>query len=265
MEDIVDKLHQLGFKKNDAKVYITLLELGTSNPSEISKKTNIVRARIYDSLKRLHKAGFVKKQAVNRAPNYSAVNPNVVFSNIKSDFTKKIAITEQLPKIIKDQIELLPERGTWEIKGIPKIKSYIEKVVTDAEKQILMLITPDYTKKTEKWIYDLLKSSKLQAENIRIGMKIQDHHLEEVKKLIEKGFEVYHWQLTEEIPIGLYSSDSKNTVLTVIGTWKRYYQHDVGFFVQGPPSQHKEFEFLIEWFFSSCMKGEERIKSIKGE
>ena len=258
-------MHQLGFKKNDAKVYITLLQLGASNPSEISKKTNIVRARVYDSLKRLEKQGFVEREAVNRAPEYSAVNPDLVFSNIKSDLTKKMNITEQLPDSIKEKIKIKPEKGTWAIKGIPKIKTKIENIIQQTNKKLIALITPDYTKNSEKWIYDLLLSKAQSQIKISIGMNIKEENVAEVKKLIQKNIKVYHWRFTEEIPIGLYTSDSKNTLLTVIGSWKKYYEHNIGFLIQGSPAQHKGFEFLIEWFFSSCKKGEERLKEIEGK
>lgn len=264
MENILDKLYQLGFKKNDAKVYIALLELGVSNPSKISKKTNIVRARVYDSLKRLEKQGLIEREAVNRAPEYSAINPSIVFSNIKSELTKKIDITEHLPDIIKDKIKIKPEMGTWAVKGIPKIKSKIENIISQTNNKLMALITPDYTKNSDKWIYNLLLSKAQSPIKIRIGMKIEEENTSEVKKLIKKGVEVYNWHFTEEIPIGIYTSDSKNTLITVIGSWKKIYEHNIGFLIQGAPVQHKGFEFLIDWFFTSCQKGEERLKELKG-
>ncbi len=265
MKEIVDKLHQLGFKKNDAKVYFTLLQLGASNPSEISKKTNIVRARVYDSLKRLEKKGFVEREAVSRAPEYSAVNPDLVFSNIKGELTNKLNISEQLLESIKEKVKIKPEKGTWAIKGIPKIKSKIENIISNTNKRLLALITPDYTKTSEKWIYDLLLLKAKSKIEINIGMKIKKDNLPDVKKLIAKKIKVYNWHFTEEIPIGLYTSDSENTLLTVIGSWKKIYEHNIGFLIQGSPAQHKGFEFLIDWFFASCQNGEERVNELEGE
>ncbi|MFX0141544.1 MAG: TrmB family transcriptional regulator, partial [Candidatus Hodarchaeota archaeon] len=141
MKEIIEQLSEIGFKENDAKVYIALLELGKSNPTKISKKTNIIRARVYDSLKRLVKQGYIEREAVNHAPAYVALNPDVVISNIKKKLTENLAITEQLPNFIKETIKIEPDKGTWAIRGIPKIKSKIEEIISQTNKELLALIT----------------------------------------------------------------------------------------------------------------------------
>ena len=262
MKEIIEQLSEIGFKENDAKVYIALLQLGKSNPTKISKKTNIVRARVYDSLKRLEKQGYIEREAVNHAPEYVAIDPDVVISNIKKKLAKKLDITEQLPNFIKETIKVKPNKETWAIKGMSKIKSKIEQIITQTNTELLALITPDYTKNAETWIYNLLLSKAQDPVEISIGMKVTENNKAEVKKLMAKGINVYHWSLTEEMPLGIYTSDSKDTLITVIGSWKKYYEHNIGFLVQDPPPHHKGFEFLIQWFFSSCKRAEEKIKDI---
>ncbi len=265
MEELIEKLDELGFNENDAKVYITLLELGKSNASKISKKTNIVRPRVYDALKRLEKRGYVEREAVQRAPKYSAVSPNIVFTDIKHKLTKKLSISEQISEYINEKVKISPNEGPWAIKGTNRIKSKIENLFLNTNNELLALITPDYNKDSIKWINDLILQKKEKSLKISIGMKIKEEIALEIKELIKNEVKIYHWHFTEEIPIGIYSSDSKNTLITVIGSWKKYIQHDIGFLIEGPPIHHKGFEFLIQWFFSACTKGEDRIKELEGD
>jgi len=95
-----------------------------------------------------------------------------------------------------------------------------------------------------------------------LELKMGVDNAELVQKLLEKGVNVYHWDLTEEMPLGIYTSDSKNTLITIFGSLKTYMEHNIGFLVQGDAGYHKGFEFLIQWFFTSCKKGEEIIENL---
>jgi sugar-specific transcriptional regulator TrmB len=59
MEKIIDFLYLIGFGKNEALVYETLLEIGTSSVHDISNRTKLYRSNIYDSLKKLLDKGLV--------------------------------------------------------------------------------------------------------------------------------------------------------------------------------------------------------------
>jgi len=265
LEDIIDALERLGFKQNDAKVYIALLQLGRAKPVIISKKTNIVRARIYDSLNRLEKKGFIDREAVQRAPMYFAKSPEIVFDKIKNDLEEKLQISEKTIEKIKEKVKPIKEKETWAIKGRKKVKANIMDIIEKAENEILCLITPEHTKNVNSWIFDLILDKIKKALKISILLKIQEENVAAVKNLSELGVKVYHWSITEEIPLGIYTSDSKRTLITVIGSWTKFYRHDIGFLIQGRAQQHRGFEFLVNWYFSACIKGEDRFKELEGD
>lgn len=50
-------LEKIGFGKNEAQVYLALVELGQSSVNEIAIKSGIYRRTIYDSLKNLMEKG----------------------------------------------------------------------------------------------------------------------------------------------------------------------------------------------------------------
>ena len=53
------ELQNLGFYKNEAKVYLALLELGFTSTGPLIKKTNLHRNIVYESLDKLITHGLV--------------------------------------------------------------------------------------------------------------------------------------------------------------------------------------------------------------
>ena len=62
MEKIKEFLISLGIGKNESEVYAALTMYGTSSVLEISRKTNLHRSNIYDSLNELIRRGIVFKE-----------------------------------------------------------------------------------------------------------------------------------------------------------------------------------------------------------
>mgnify|MGYP003981854791 FL=1 len=46
-------LNDLGLTKNESKVYISLLKIGSSTVTNIANESNIHRVNVYDSIKKL--------------------------------------------------------------------------------------------------------------------------------------------------------------------------------------------------------------------
>ncbi|GAH42352.1 unnamed protein product, partial [marine sediment metagenome] len=81
-DNIVKKLEKLNhFTKNDAKVYLTLVQYGYLSPAEISRYSSVDRARVYDSLNRLVEKNFVQREPIKRGAGYKAKPPSSVFFN----------------------------------------------------------------------------------------------------------------------------------------------------------------------------------------
>lgn len=54
-------LKQYGLTKNEIKVYLTLLPLGSINPQEVAKRVDLPRTTVYNSLYYLYQKGLVSK------------------------------------------------------------------------------------------------------------------------------------------------------------------------------------------------------------
>jgi sugar-specific transcriptional regulator TrmB len=73
-----DFLLEIGFTKNESKVYFSLLKKGLSTTSEISSNTSIHRTNVYDCLERLIEKGLVNYIHKERKKYYQASNPNKI-------------------------------------------------------------------------------------------------------------------------------------------------------------------------------------------
>lgn len=110
MIDIKQFLSLIGFNKNEAIIYETLLELGTSSVHEISEKTKIHRTNIYDALKKLFDKGLVLE--INAEKKLFSARP---IKSLKDYFKFK---EDELDELIKE----------YENKTIKKQEEYKFKI-----------------------------------------------------------------------------------------------------------------------------------------
>jgi len=79
----VENLQKIGFALNEAKIYLILLEQGSLQAGEISKKTQINRRTTYDVLERLLEKGYISYSVVANIKVFKAVNPDLIIEKIK--------------------------------------------------------------------------------------------------------------------------------------------------------------------------------------
>lgn len=76
--DIEKKLMEIGLERNEAKVYLQLLENEDCLASAISKRTNINRSVVYSVLDSLTQKGFASYIIKNSTRVYRAANPSKI-------------------------------------------------------------------------------------------------------------------------------------------------------------------------------------------
>jgi len=92
-----EALEGLGLTRNEALVYITLLEVGKSHIGQISEKTRMHRRTIYDCLERLIDRGLVSFVIEGKTRFFIAVNPNKLKDMAEE---KEAKINQILPKLL---------------------------------------------------------------------------------------------------------------------------------------------------------------------
>ncbi|WP_297417878.1 TrmB family transcriptional regulator [Thermococcus sp.] len=136
-DEIIDKLQKLGLTKYESVAYITLLKLGPSKATDVTKESGIPHTRVYDVLSSLHRKGFV--DVMQGSPRlYKPVNPEVVLEKIKEDFIEDI---EKLKGAFLDLYreahgEDLPE--IWTIQGFDNTVERAEYVIRTAKHEVLI-------------------------------------------------------------------------------------------------------------------------------
>lgn len=118
----VEKLQKLGLNLSEAKVYLALLELGKVQAGEISKRSQINRTTVYDSLERLIERGLVTYVISANKKIFRPVKPAVLVEKIKE--TEKIA-TELLPELDYLYKKLKEKEESDIYKGRKGIKSIL--------------------------------------------------------------------------------------------------------------------------------------------
>ena len=94
--DLLEKVKNLGFQENDAKVYLALLELGKATVTEIGKVTKMNRTTGYDILERLCLNGVANRLTIGKKNMYIAEPPVRLKQYLKN---KKQKIENNLEKL----------------------------------------------------------------------------------------------------------------------------------------------------------------------
>lgn len=89
-------LEELGFSKNEAKVYLALLETGLATAGEISEKSNVHRTNVYDAIKRLVERGLASYIEKKEIMYYEAADPENLMNLLKEKESKLQVILPQL-------------------------------------------------------------------------------------------------------------------------------------------------------------------------
>ena len=101
-----ETLIQCGLTKNEAKVYLALLDSGSSTAIEISRKSKVHRVNVYDLLERLKEKGLISSIMQAHKRIYEAANPHQLAQLLKQ---KEEALNQVLPSLMQ-QFKLKKEK-----------------------------------------------------------------------------------------------------------------------------------------------------------
>src|SRR3989338_2846609 len=129
MEAILSKI---GLTKNEAKVYLTLLDLGTAQAGQITEKSGVHRRNVYDSIDRLMEKGLISFVIANNKKLFSPVNPKRFLELIDEKKFELDGLKSDFQKILPE-LELrttLKERHDVRFfKGVEGLKTVFEDII----------------------------------------------------------------------------------------------------------------------------------------
>ena len=167
----ITALENSGLKKNEAMVYVSLLEEGISLVSNIYEKTGIHRRNIYDALERLLKKGIVTVLIMNGKKHFEAANPDRLLGYIQE---KEEGIKQILPEL-KRKYELVKSEEEGQMfKGIEGIKTTMQDML-NVKKTIYIIGAKG------KWSVNELRFFFPRFERERIKKKIKLRQINDIE------------------------------------------------------------------------------------
>ena len=258
LKQIYKNLQILGFTINDSKIYVTLLRVGLSSPAKIAEDSQVDRARVYDSLKRLVKRGIVEEEPVQRAPRYRAIPPEIVFGKIRKDYHKRIQLSENLETRLNNIKKVSNEQNSvWAIKSDGKIKKKIKNILKNGEDYFYVILTPDISSSNrdlEHFTQILLDKKYDNPEfPIKFALKVNPENDEQkalINQIYHSDIEIYNWNAGPILPFGLVLSEQA-FIQTYLNTVAPKPEYSFGIFMEN--ADHEQllgFKHLCEWVFS---------------
>lgn len=125
---IQETLEKIGFTTNEVKVYLALIDLGTSLAGEIAKKAKLHRRPTYDALSRLIEKGLVSYTIKSGKRVFKPVHPERILEIAKE---REREIQKILPEIEERLKTKKPEIFAEIYEGAEGIKSVMEMILKE--------------------------------------------------------------------------------------------------------------------------------------
>jgi sugar-specific transcriptional regulator TrmB len=90
-------LQNYGLSEKEARVYLTVLELGTSIASTIARRAEINRVTTYTILEELRKSGIVNETTKDGVKYYSVISPDILLKQLEQKYE---SFKEKVPELL---------------------------------------------------------------------------------------------------------------------------------------------------------------------
>lgn len=124
-------LEDIGLTQGEIKVYMALLEAGSSTAGEILKRANIQNSVFHFNINRLIEKGLVSYMKMNKFRVYKAADPENFMTYLKD---KEAQIKEILPKLKEKQQQAKVTQEVEMFEGIKGIITLLNTLIEDAKR-----------------------------------------------------------------------------------------------------------------------------------
>jgi sugar-specific transcriptional regulator TrmB len=203
-----EALEGLGLTRNEAIVYLTLLDLGKAHIGEIAEKTRMHRRTIYDCLERLEDRGLVSFIMEGKTRFFIAINPQKLKEIIKE---KEAKIKNILPKLFDMAKKSKLKTEVSVHKGKEGLKNIMEDVIKTKPKEWYSLTSSGKVKEVLPY-YEKQFHKKRTKEKIilKIIFGRNEKAIERAKELKKvKATEVKFVDTEYVVPISIWVYSTK--------------------------------------------------------
>ena len=139
----VDVLEKIGLSKGEAKIYLTLLELGSVPSGKIVKETDLRKSTVYETIGRLQEKGLVSHVVKKGKKHFEASHPDKILDFVQE---KKEALEKKEVEAIKfvDDLKkgydtLKPHAEAHVLVGIEGFKTMRRDVLRNSKGELLLI------------------------------------------------------------------------------------------------------------------------------
>jgi len=122
----IQELTNLGLTLNEAKIYETLISVGSMSAGNIAEESKIHRRNVYDAVKRLIEKGLVFEIIGTKENKYQAVDPNKL-SDLLGE--KKRSLDKIIPVLEKLYTSTPHQEEVFVYKGLEGWKNYMRDIL----------------------------------------------------------------------------------------------------------------------------------------
>ncbi|MFA6023716.1 MAG: helix-turn-helix domain-containing protein [Candidatus Gracilibacteria bacterium] len=187
-EQMLQALTSLGFRPNEAQVYLTVLELKEALPGTVARRSKLKRSTIYLLLEGLEQKGLLQKVRKNGNIVFKAGSPEsfIAQEQKKSEVLQSSlkALSFSLPKLFATYAaELCPSEIT-----IFKGEKGVEKILSELGRDRKMLLSWDENGKRQKGIIGVFNiyRDKVAIVSLKdeLGVLIQNEHIAKAQRAV---------------------------------------------------------------------------------
>jgi len=212
-----EALRRIGLTEGEIKVFLALLELGSTTSGKITKKCGISGSKVYEVLDRLIKKGLASFIIKNGVRYFESANPGKILDYLDEKEKQIKEEKKSIQKIIPDLI--LRQKAAKE--AVAKIFTGFEGLKTANEDIIKTLrkgqewLSMGLTEQPEAWEIYFTKRQKIRAEK---GIILKHLLNEKYKSLYERRKRLPHTEFRFlskefEMPTSIEIYDNKVAIM----------------------------------------------------
>lgn len=221
----VKLLEDLGLAKNEAKVYIALLMLGSASVGAITEESGVHRRNVYDAIERLTKKGLIGHMVKGRVKYFEVSSPYLLLDMAK----EKKNLLEKNERKIKSMISKLilredPEREKQDVKIYigPESRRVVFEEILNTTKQNLVLGAHTPSKLSRRYLRKWHKRRVKKGVKDKLIYNYPDPYAREMAKLPFTEVRFMPRKIDSKTAINIYGNKvaillwSKETPVTIL-------------------------------------------------
>jgi len=169
-------LEEIGLSRNEIKIYLALLKLGSTTTGAIIKETGAHNSKVYDSLERLANKGLVTHVIVANTKHFKAVNPERLLDFLedkKKDIeNKEKEIKKVLPELKLMQNLAVDEQEAEIFKGWKGMETVFNEGIKDMGKGDIWYVLGAYAGEDKERTDAFIQKVIMKCEEKKMKWKI---------------------------------------------------------------------------------------------